>query len=224
MEITVSPEEKIEETLSEAHLAQAIEAIQTQGFVVLADVIAHTHLDMLHERMLADSQELLAAKRWGGAGQVQGHLQQGTPPFAPYVFSDIVANPYAIQVTKAILGAGVYNRFYNGNTNCPGSGTQPLHRDGLPLWPNLQTAHPPCSLIINVFLTDVTEANGATRYCGPEPIWKQQLPTALTPKPKQNAAPRCRPSGLLRAKAHYSSEIIGCGTGACLTTQTAFAI
>ena len=50
--------------------------------------------------MDADSQILIKAKKWGGAGMLKGHLQQGPPPFAPYIFSDIVANPYVIQVTK----------------------------------------------------------------------------------------------------------------------------
>ena len=162
MQITVTAEELRQEEMSAAHLAQAVQALQTEGFVILVDVVNHDHLDSLRERMTADSQKLISAEKWGGAGRIAGHLQQGPPPFAPYVFRDIVANPFAIQVTKAVLGEGLYNRFYNGNANCPGSGVQPLHADGPHLWPAMATAHPTSTLIVNVTLIDVTEENGST--------------------------------------------------------------
>ena len=162
MEIVITPAELAQEQMSVDHLAQAVQALCTDGYVVLGDVIDHAHLDTLRERMDADSQTLIQAQKWGGAGQIVGHLQQGPPPFAPYVFRDIVANPFAIQVTKAVLGEGVYNRFYNGNANTPGSGTQPLHGDTGHLWPNMTVAHPTASVVVNVALVDVTEENGAT--------------------------------------------------------------
>ncbi|MCX6047346.1 MAG: phytanoyl-CoA dioxygenase family protein [Chloroflexi bacterium] len=162
MEIIITPPELAQASLSDTHLAQAVKALREDGFVVLADVVDHTHLDILHERMEADSQRLIKDKRWGGAGSVLGHLQQGPPPFAPYVFSDIMANPFAIQVSKAILGEGLYNRFYNGNANCPGSGTQPLHGDAPHLWQDMTIAHPTVSLVVNVSLVNVTAENGAT--------------------------------------------------------------
>jgi ectoine hydroxylase-related dioxygenase (phytanoyl-CoA dioxygenase family) len=162
MEIAITPNELKQEKLTNAHLSQAVKAIREDGFVILADVIQHDHLDIVRERMLEDSMKLIEAEKWGGAGQLKGHLQQGPPPFAPYVFRDIAANPFAIQVTTTILGKGAYNRFYNGNTNCPGSEQQPLHRDGSPLWPNLPIAHPSCTLIINISPIGVSAENGAT--------------------------------------------------------------
>ncbi len=162
MKIIMTPVELAQAQMSDEHLAQAVSVMHTDGYVVLADVIDHAHLDSLYERMDADSQILINGHKWGGAGEIVGHLQQGPPPFAPYVFRDIVANPFAIQVTKAILGEGAYNRFYNGNANCPGSGTQPLHPDTPHLWPNMSTAHPTASLVVNVSLVDVSEENGAT--------------------------------------------------------------
>ena len=162
VEIKVAPEEVEQEQLSREHLDRAVAAVLEDGFVILAGVIDHDHLDLLRERMNEDSRTLIEAERWGGAGQLKGHLQQGPPPFPPYVFRDIAANPLAIAVTTAILGEDAYNRFYNGNANCPGSVTQPLHRDGRPLWLDLPVAHPPCGLIVNIALVDVTEANGST--------------------------------------------------------------
>lgn len=162
MEITVTPEERSLGRLSPEHLARAVSALLEHGFVILANAVDPAHLDLLRERMEADSQTLIAAERWGGAGRIAGHLQQGAPPFAPYVFGDVVANPFAIEVTSEVLGAGVYNSFYNGNANSPGSGVQPLHRDGDHLWPGLPLAHPPHRLVINIALVDVGEENGST--------------------------------------------------------------
>lgn len=162
MQLDVTAGERAKAQLSAVHLLDAVQSIRKDGYVILANVIAPDHLDTIRERMAADSQELITAGKWGGAGSVAGHLQQGAPPFAPYIFRDIVANPFAIQVSKAVLGPGCYNRFYNGNANCPGSGTQPLHADTPHLWPNLEVPHPAHALVINVTLVDATSDNGAT--------------------------------------------------------------
>ncbi len=162
MEIETSASERSAGQLSAANLQRAVQAVLGDGYVILRDVVDPAHLDSLLPRMTADSECLIAAEQWGGAGRLPGHLQQAPPPLAPFVFRDIVANPFAVQVTHSILGDGLYNRFYNGNTNCPGSRMQPLHADAAPLWSNLEIAHPPASLVINVSLVDVTEDNGST--------------------------------------------------------------
>ncbi|MEM7126614.1 MAG: phytanoyl-CoA dioxygenase family protein [Chloroflexota bacterium] len=187
MKINVTPSELATETLTPSHLQRAVNAILEDGYVVLANVVNHACLDILRERMDADSQELIVAQKWGGAGHVEGHLQQGPPPFSPYVHRDIVANPFTIQVSHALLGDGFYNRFYNGNCNCPGSGTQPLHADGPHIWKDLPIAHPPVSLVINVSPVETTEENGATE------IWPgtHRIPNIQNPiSPAQEAARR----------------------------------
>ena len=161
MVITVQPEELASEKLTDTHVDRAVQAIRIDGYVVLENIINPEHLDILRERMDADSQILIKAEKWGGAGGLKGHLQQGPPPFAPYIFRDIVANPYVIQVTKALLGAGLYNNFYNGNTNCPGSTTQPLHRDGNHLWADQEVAHPTAEVVVNISPQDTSEENGS---------------------------------------------------------------
>ncbi len=161
MEITVQPEELASGELTAVHVAAAVNAIRVDGYVILENVISHEHLDILRERMDADSQILIKAEEWGGAGRLKGHLQQGPPPFAPYIFKDIVANPYVVQVTEALLGTGVYNNFYNGNTNCPGSSTQPLHRDGNQLWLEQQVAHPASEVVVNISPQETREENGS---------------------------------------------------------------
>ena len=42
----------------------------------------------------------------------------------------MLANPVVEQVVTRLLGGGVFMRYYNGNTACPGTGHQPLHMDG----------------------------------------------------------------------------------------------
>ena len=160
--VVVTPKEYAAGKMSDSKVAKAVAAVLEDGYAVIENAADHACLDVLRERMNVDSQKLIGNKHWGGAGRVKGHLQQGPPPFAPYIFRDVVSNPFAIQVSKGILGEGVYNSFYNGNTNTPGSGLQPVHRDLHELWPSWEGTHPPTSLVVNVFPMDVYEDNGCT--------------------------------------------------------------
>ncbi len=161
MYIALDTDERTSQQLSPAHLAQALAALQTDGYVVIEDIVAHDHLGQLHEQMDRDAKLLYDAKQWSGAGGLPGHLMLGPPPFAPFVFGDIVANPFVVQVSQAMLGDRFFNGLYSGNTNCPGSQTQPLHRDVDHLWPNLTVAHPAASLVVNIAPHDVSEDNGS---------------------------------------------------------------
>ena len=161
MLISLTRKETTSWRISNRHVKQAVEAIGRDGYVVIENAVPHEPLDMLREKMDEDSKVLIDLKLWGGAGGLKGHLQQGPPPFAPFVFREIVANPMVIQVNTALLGEGIFNSFYNGNTNCPGSGTQPLHRDGPHLWPGHEPAHPTAGVAVNISPLDVTEENGA---------------------------------------------------------------
>ena len=119
MQITPNDRERAEGALSPPHLEQAVTAIRTEGLVVINDVVDHDHLDQLREQMDKDAQLLYDAKQWSGAGGLPGHLMLGPPPFAPFVFRDIVANPFAIQVSQAILGDNFFNGFVMTYLICP---------------------------------------------------------------------------------------------------------
>jgi ectoine hydroxylase-related dioxygenase (phytanoyl-CoA dioxygenase family) len=163
MNIVPKAEEIASGAFGEQHLAKVVEAIQEDGYVVIEQVVDLAYLDVLKERMDEDSERLIAAERWGGAGRKRGHLQQGPPAFAPFLHADVVVNPYAVQIAREMLGSGFYCCFYNGNTNTPGSGFQPLHADGIHLWENEDAPHPVTQLIVNVWPQDASEANGATQ-------------------------------------------------------------
>lgn len=161
--IDVSDAERAAGQLSAEGVATAVEALRVDGFVVLEDVVDPAHLDALHERMLADLAELQARPdapyNWNA-----GNLQQDPPPFPPYLFADVLVNPFVISVTSAVLGPAVKNVMYGGNTALPSDQRQPVHADVGHLWPigTLETPHPAAQLVVNVLTVDVSPENGAT--------------------------------------------------------------
>ena len=149
-QVKVSAEEIAQSFLSPQSLKIAVDSILKVGYVILEDVVPHNVIDYLRQKMVQDSAYLIDRGRWNTVGNVTGHLNQALPPFPPYVFPEIISNVFAAQVTQAFLGEGRFNRFYRCNTNVPGSGMQPLHWDGTE-----------GSLVVNVGLEDITEANGS---------------------------------------------------------------
>lgn len=201
MNITITPDELRADQMAQPKVDEAIDAIRSDGFVILDNAVSNSSLDTLREKMIEDSHTLIKAEKWGGAGRVKGHLQQGPPPMAPYIFRDIVSNPFVIQVTKGVLGDGLFNSFYNGNCNCPGSGTQPLHPDQPHLWPNLEVAHPASSLVVNICLVKTTEENGAVE------LWpKSHLNTK--PLTDENVAEQREIASPIRGEAEKGSVLI----------------
>src|SRR6185503_20481869 len=114
-------------------------ALRTDGFVVLNDVIDPAHLEVLRERMLEDIERILQRED-APFNFNSGNVQQQPPPFPPYLFRDVLVNDMVIAVTRAMLGPGVKNSYYSGNTALPGGTEQPVHPDVGQLWPNLETA------------------------------------------------------------------------------------
>ena len=163
--ITIDPtsEDRAAGRLLGDSLRTAVDALRTDGLVLLEDVVDPAHLDVLHERILADIDDLRgrpdAPYNWN-----VGNLQQNPPPFPPYLFPDVLLNPYVISITSTVLGPGVKNVMYGGNTALPGDQRQPVHSDVGHLWPieTLEAPHPPAQLVVNVLTVDVSPENGAT--------------------------------------------------------------
>ena len=148
-------------TMLPEHLQQALAALREDGFVVLEDVVDTAHLATLRERMSRDLEQILA--RPDAPFQFNaGNVQQDPPPFAPYLFRDVLLNDTVIEVTKAMLGPGVKNTFYSGNTALPGGERQPVHPDLAQLWPDLQHPAPPFGLVVNIPIVDMSAQNGST--------------------------------------------------------------
>ncbi len=78
MEITVTPEEHAAESLTDAHLKQALDTIRTEGYIALNAVVAHEHLDLLRERMTEDLEKIMNAPA-PPHNFVWGNVQQDPP-------------------------------------------------------------------------------------------------------------------------------------------------
>jgi len=159
--IDMTGEEKASGALTPENLQTAVKAIRNDGFVVLNSVVDTAHLDILHERMLEDL-KLLQSRKDAPFNWNAGNIQQDPPPFMPYLFKDILLNPFAIQVGKEVLGEGFSNSFYSGNTALPSDARQPVHGDTGHLWPELEHAHPAHMLVVNIPTVDVSPENGST--------------------------------------------------------------
>jgi hypothetical protein len=159
--LDITPTEVQSGQMMPDHLDAAVQAIRNDGFVILNDVIDLAHIALLRDRMLEDLQAILARTdtpfNWNTT-----NVQQDPPPFPPYLFRDVLFNDMAIAVTKAILGAGLRNTYYSGNTALPGDFKQPVHPDMSQLWVNLTVAPPPHALIVNVPVVNMRAENGST--------------------------------------------------------------
>lgn len=160
MELDLTAEERDSEKLLEETVEKACEAICADGFVVLNDVVEHAHLDVMRERMAEDLDKILKLPTVPH-NFVWGNVQQDPPPYKDYVFRDVVTNPWVAQISRALLGDGVFNDYYSGNSNMPGSLLQPAHTDFGQLWAGLEVAHPPVRLAINIAMDDAMEENGS---------------------------------------------------------------
>lgn len=161
IEINITPEEVQSGIISPSHLAEAKRALKQEGFVVLKDIVAVEHLERLHERLKSDLETILQRKDAPFQFNTS-NVQQGPPPFPPYLFRDILVNPIVVAVTKSILGPGLKNTFYSGNTALPSEIRQPVHSDTNHLWPDLEVAHPAHNLVVNVPVVDMDARNGST--------------------------------------------------------------
>lgn len=153
--------DEAENGLSDAKRDAAVAAIHEDGFVVLENAVDTAHLDALRERMLEDLERILAREDTPFNFNA-GNVQQDPPPFPPYLFKDVLLNDAVISVTRAVLGPGVTNAYYSGNTALTGGQRQPVHPDSAQLWPNLETAPPAYGLVVNVPVVDMSAENGST--------------------------------------------------------------
>lgn len=158
----LTPQEIRTGKITPAHLQQAVHALQEDGYVILNELLDRGHMALLAEKMIADAQEILSREDVPFNFN-RGNIQQDPPPFHPYLFKEVLANDIVIAITKAMLGPGLKNAFYSGNTALPkAGGRQPVHADLGQLWPNLPSATPPYSLVVNVLPVDVSPENGST--------------------------------------------------------------
>ena len=160
--LDITPEEVRTGRITPVHLSAATRALRDDGIVVLNDIVSMDHIAALREKMLYDLPAYLA-RTDAPFNFNTGNVQQEPPPFAPYLYKDVLLNDIVISVTHSLLGDGLHNGFYSGNTAVGGSGQrQPVHADVGQLWPNLEVATPPFGLVVNVPVVDMSAENGST--------------------------------------------------------------
>ena len=142
-------------------IAGLADDFRRDGFVVL-----RRHFD----------QAVLAAWKEAFAPLLRRHLESDgeaanrgaqrfyvTLPFRP-PFSDpaIYADPDVLALCRSLVGADLTMVQLATDTPLLGSQTQDVHRDALPLFPELDSETPPFQLAVNFPLVDVTVENGPT--------------------------------------------------------------
>ena len=141
---------------------RAARAIAADGCVVLEGALPIEPLARLRRRMDRDTGDLLRfCATIGGNPREVGHLQQGPPPFADYVFADIAMNRQVNAVAAALFGGRPRLTFYNGNTNCPGSAHQYLHMDGRHTTAPGEPVAPTAAVVVNIPPGGMDDRNGA---------------------------------------------------------------
>jgi ectoine hydroxylase-related dioxygenase (phytanoyl-CoA dioxygenase family) len=159
--IPVTDAERAENKLTPEHRAQAIQAVHDAGAVVLENVVSQNSIHVLREKMFADLQAFMARPD-APYNFNTGNVQQDPPPFPPYLFQDVLLNDLVIDVTEGVLGKGLTNSFYSGNTAVKSEQRQPVHADTGQLWSGMEHASPAYCLVVNVPVVDMSATNGST--------------------------------------------------------------
>ena len=168
----ITQDERNAGSLTPEKLNQIRSSFATSGYAVVSRFISPATCDLLLQAVLED----VALVRAQPAPTLHeqrtgvGHLQLGLRRYAPFVKAEIVANPLIESIVAALLGAGAWLGFYNGNVNTPGSGSQPLHYDRPYAWKSAAEAAaagqpwPPPTITVSCSLAlfDITEESGAT--------------------------------------------------------------
>ncbi len=172
MVFSVTAEERDAGAIAPERLTAIATDIDERGFAVVAGLVSKESCDLLMASMLEDVEAVRALNQPTPHEKAtgRGHLQLGLRRYAPFVRTDLLANPLIESVVQAVLGSDAWLGFYNGNVNLPGSAYQPLHFDRPFSWRTREKAAadgqrwppPTTTLSCSVALAEITEANGAT--------------------------------------------------------------
>jgi ectoine hydroxylase-related dioxygenase (phytanoyl-CoA dioxygenase family) len=149
--------------MNDENLKIAARTLKECGFVVLEDVISPDWVDRTRQ-VCDETLERYMTTLTPEKRQIMQHTHVAMFPPRSSPFMDAVAieNPFAVQVTEAVLGPDFFCTFYNTNTQWPHSGIQDVHRDFDHLFPDIPIALPIIQVAVNILLTDFTLENGAT--------------------------------------------------------------
>lgn len=168
MALPLSPDPVPNPDLRARDASDAAHALARDGFAVLHHAVPLAQVDALRAVLDEKTRPYLEQTRWGGAARIEGHVEHASPTPDEETFPELLSDPRIAALVEGFLGP-VTRTLYTGNTSCPGSGAQPVHRDGGRLrlmakfrLPRLRFLHPPTRLVVNVPLNDFDTSNGAT--------------------------------------------------------------
>ncbi|OAA54562.1 Phytanoyl-CoA dioxygenase [Niveomyces insectorum RCEF 264] len=157
----VSAEDRLNGTTSLETVQSAVEAFHRDGFCAISNAIDTAIVDKLNARMLEDTPVYLERPTLHyNQGQKARNISQMPPVTPEYMFREIWANPHAMTILEYLLGPRPECRFVNSNTALPNTdptARQAVHSDAYHDHPNY-----PWAVVLNIYLTDVSPANGAT--------------------------------------------------------------
>ncbi|KAH8898755.1 hypothetical protein GQ53DRAFT_877877 [Thozetella sp. PMI_491] len=166
--IRLSDEERDTGVMSDHHLYDAVEAFFGDGFVVLENAVHDDMIDSLNQRMLQDTERLMAGEGLShyaplnnkvaeNGAKAGGNLSQVPPLEKEWLSPEIFANKHAARVISYILGPKPEVHFLRSNTLLNNDDRQRVHSD-------MRFEHPnhPFAITQNVCLCDCGPENGMT--------------------------------------------------------------
>ncbi|QMU78275.1 phytanoyl-CoA dioxygenase family protein [Streptacidiphilus sp. PB12-B1b] len=192
-------------------VAAAVAAMRDDGAVILEGVVDRALLERLRSRML-DDLDILLRRPDRAENFAPGHLQQDPPAETGYLWPDVLAHPFVLEVCRRTLQQPVRLSSYSNNSNLPGSEPQPVHVDEGQRWPGLPRAHPAARLIVNIPLRNTDTAGGAIE------LWPG---THLDPRMCQHAG---SPSGGVDQALRYLRAAKRAGAGSTVNRRVGLTV
>lgn len=139
--------------LAPEKLETGVRVMREDGILCLKNAVSLDSVDRLNRKMQSDLEARLPDRSSNAWNSLR------PPPFAPYLFEDVVYNEFAIDVCTEVLGDRATLTTYGANMSWPGQATpQPIHRDVM----DAPIGRSCPAVVINIPLADFTIANGAT--------------------------------------------------------------
>ncbi|KAK4943108.1 hypothetical protein LTR10_017307 [Elasticomyces elasticus] len=156
--VRLTSEELAAKKIGSHNLQKAVEGLHRDGLIVLENAVSVEILDKLNARMVPEAKTLFAKEATHrNFGPKTGNIQQEPVAEKDYIFQDILANPFAVQVVECMFGPRPALRFYSANTAMKATSRQPVHIDI-----NFDFPQIPWGYAVNINLVSTTPENGAT--------------------------------------------------------------
>lgn len=154
--VNITPRLEAKQALSADFIAQAAQAFQQEGVIILENAFEEAQVQQWHTAFMTLLQQKVAAFEQNAGGKVQGNhdVQRWNMhlPTQSILFDTLLlAHPVVVAVLKAVFQRDFAPVFIASDIAFPGSTNQEIHQDGGDF-----------SIAVNIPLVDVSQANGAT--------------------------------------------------------------